>query len=171
MEKKILVTYASRTGTTSGIAEVISRRLSEKGYHVDVLPLEEVHDISDYNSIIIGSAIQNRQWLPEAMNFIMENQDQLRKIKTALFTVCITLSMKNSEKYLPEIRKWVNPVKEMISPTREAYFAGKLDINKIASLSDRMKFRLSVLFGVWSEGDHRDWEAIREWTDDLVTVL
>jgi hypothetical protein len=26
---------------------------------------------------------------------------------------------------------------------------------------------LSVLFGVWKEGDHRDWEAIRTWAESL----
>ena len=25
---------------------------------------------------------------------------------------------------------------------------------------DRLKFRLSVLFGAWTEGGHRDWNAI-----------
>jgi hypothetical protein len=32
-------------------------------------------------------------------------------------------------------------------------------------------FRLSVRFGVWSEGDHRNWEAIRSWTNDLALQL
>jgi menaquinone-dependent protoporphyrinogen oxidase len=171
MEEKILVTYASRTGTASGIAEVIGGSLSKNGFQVEVLPINEVRDLSIYNVIIIGSAIQGRQWLPEALNFIKENKDQLKKIKTAIFTVCITLSMKNGEKYLPEIRKWVLPVIEGINPIKEAYFAGKLDIAKIASLSDRMKFRLSVLFGIWDEGDHRDWATINTWIEELITVL
>jgi hypothetical protein len=46
-------------------------------------------------------------------------------------------------------------------------FAGMLDIRKIPSFGDRLKFRLSVLFGAWSEGDHRDWNAIREWASLL----
>jgi len=32
-------------------------------------------------------------------------------------------------------------------------------------------FRLSVLFGVWSEGDHRDWDAIRAWAESLRPLL
>jgi hypothetical protein len=32
-------------------------------------------------------------------------------------------------------------------------------------------FRLSAAFGVWSEGDHRDWNAIRAWAKSLPAVL
>jgi hypothetical protein len=39
------------------------------------------------------------------------------------------------------------------------------------SFGDRLKFRLSVVFGVWSEGDHRDWEAIREWASGLLPLF
>jgi hypothetical protein len=38
-------------------------------------------------------------------------------------------------------------------------------------LSDRLKFRLSVLFGVWSEGDHRNWDAIHAWAASLSPLL
>jgi hypothetical protein len=34
-----------------------------------------------------------------------------------------------------------------------------------------MKFRLSVLFGVWKEGDHRDWNAINNWALELKPLL
>jgi hypothetical protein len=44
---------------------------------------------------------------------------------------------------------------------KEGLFAGALDISKIPSFSDRLKFRISFIFGVWKEGDHRNWDAIR----------
>jgi hypothetical protein len=37
----------------------------------------------------------------------------------------------------------------------------------VESFSNRLKFRLSVLFGVWKEGDHRDWDAIRAWANSI----
>jgi hypothetical protein len=46
-----------------------------------------------------------------------------------------------------------------------------LDISKISSFSDRFKFRVSIATGVWSEGDHRDWNAIRAWADSLRPLL
>ena len=56
-------------------------------------------------------------------------------------------------------------------PVSEGLFGGMLDISKIPSGSDRLKFRLSVLFGAWKEGDHRDWNAIRLWADSLLPLL
>ena len=66
---------------------------------------------------------------------------------------------------------WMEPVRSLVRPVSEGLFAGALDIRKVPSASDRFKFRLSVLFGVWTEGDHRDWNAIREWTVNLGPLL
>jgi hypothetical protein len=30
---------------------------------------------------------------------------------------------------------------------------------------------MSVLFGVWKEGDHRDWNAIQKWALELKPLL
>jgi hypothetical protein len=53
----------------------------------------------------------------------------------------------------------------------EGLFTGTYYIKKIPSFSDRLKFRISVLFGVWKEGDHRDWNVIKTWTINLKSVL
>jgi len=58
-----------------------------------------------------------------------------------------------------------------VRPVSEGLFAGALDISKIPSFGDRLKFRLSVAFGVWSEGDHRDWNAIRAWAESIRPLL
>jgi hypothetical protein len=59
----------------------------------------------------------------------------------------------------------------LVRPVSEGLFAGGLDISKVPSFGDRFKFRLSVMFGVWKEGDHRDWKAIREWAAQLKSLL
>jgi hypothetical protein len=41
----------------------------------------------------------------------------------------------------------------------------------VPSAGDRFKFRLSVIFGVWKEGDQRDWEAIRVWAESLRPLM
>ncbi|OGO34224.1 MAG: hypothetical protein A2W35_03655 [Chloroflexi bacterium RBG_16_57_11] len=79
----------------------------------------------------------------------------------------MTLAMRDGEKYRPQIAEWLAPVRALVHPVSEALFAGILDIRKIPSFSDRLKFRLSVASGVWSEGDHRDWNAIRDWANGL----
>ena len=170
MSSRILVTYASRAGSTAGVAEVIGRTLADEGALVDVLPMREVRDLSPYRAVVAGSAIQAGKWLPEAMQFMETHRAELAQKPFAAFLVCMTLAMKNvqAREIVPQ---WMGPVRALVKPLREGYFAGVLDIRKVPSFGDRVKFRLSVLMGVWSEGDHRDWNAVRAWAVGLKPVL
>jgi menaquinone-dependent protoporphyrinogen oxidase len=163
MNDKILVTYASRTGFTAGVAEAISQTLAASGAQVEVRPMQEVKDLAPYRAVVAGSAIQGRQWLPEAMQFIQTHQAALAHKPFAAFLVCMTLAMPNADKYREHVADWLAPVRALVRPVSEGFFAGALDIKKILSFGDKLKFRLSVIFGVWTEGDHRDWQAIRAW--------
>ena len=171
MNNKILVTYASRFGATAGVAEAIEKTLTELGAQVDVLPMKDVKDLSAYQAVVVGSAINGGAWLPEAMQFVHAQQAELRSKPCAAFLVCMTLSMKNGEQYRNHVSTWMEPVRALVKPVSEGLFAGALDIGKIPSFSDRLKFRLSVLFGAWKEGDHRDWNAIRSWTESIYPRL
>jgi menaquinone-dependent protoporphyrinogen oxidase len=171
MENKILVTYATCTGSTAGVAEAIGRTLTEKGVQVDVLPMQDVRDLSPYRAVVAGSAIQDKQWLPEAMQFVRARQAELSRKPFAAFLVCMTLAMRNGESYRPFVVEFLAPVRALVKTVSEGQFAGILDIAKVPTLRDRIMFRLSVLFGVWTEGDHRDWNAIRAWAENLSPLL
>jgi menaquinone-dependent protoporphyrinogen oxidase len=169
--KRILITYSSRTGITAGVANDIGKTLSENGLQVDVIPMKDVKDLSAYSAIIIGSAIQAAQWLPEAAQFVQIHQTTLKKVPLGMFSVCMTLAMPNGEKYRQGVADWVKPIRGMVNPVSEGIFAGALDVSKVPSLSDRIKFKMSVILGVWKEGDHRDWNAIRTWAIQLQPAL
>jgi menaquinone-dependent protoporphyrinogen oxidase len=171
MTRRILVAYASRTGWTVGVAEEIGKILKEDGRQVDVLPMKAVNDLSIYHGVVAGSAINGGAWLPEAMDFIRAHQSELKQRPFAAFLVCMTLAMKNGEKYRSHVASWLEPVRALVHPRSEGLFAGGLDIRKVPSASDRLKFRLSVLFGVWKEGDHRNWQAIDTWAAGVKTLL
>jgi len=55
----------------------------------------------------------------------------------------------------------------LLKPVSEGLFAGILDISKVPTFRDRLMFRISMLSGIWKEGDHRDWNAIRVWAESL----
>ncbi len=167
---EILVTYASRAGSTAGVAEAIGKTLAENGVPVDVRPMETVKDLDQYRAVVAGSAIQNKQWLPEAMSFMRAHRATLAQKPFAAFLVCMTLTMGDG-KYRQEVAEWLGPVRSLVRPLSEGLFAGALDISKIPSFFDRLKFRLSVAFGVWAEGDHRDWNAIHDWAKSLPPLL
>jgi menaquinone-dependent protoporphyrinogen oxidase len=167
---KILVTYASRLGATAGVAEAIGKTLAEGGALVDVLPVHTVKDLAPYRAVVAGSAIRGGQWLPEAMQFVRTHQAALSQKPFAAFQVCMTLAMPKGD-YREHVATWLEPVRLLVKPVSEGLFAGALDISKVPSFGDRLKFRLSVAMGVWSEGDHRDWGAIRAWAESLRPLL
>jgi menaquinone-dependent protoporphyrinogen oxidase len=182
VSNKILVTYASRLGSTAGVAEAIGKTLAENGAEVEIRRMEDVTDLTPYSAVVAGSAIRGKQWLPEAMQFMQKHQAALRQKPFAPFLVCMTLAthaptawaqcgVKNGENYRPHVATFLDPVRARVRPVSEGLFAGVLDIGKIPSFSDRLKFRLSVLFSVWKEGDHRDWNAIQKWAVDLKPLL
>lgn len=133
--------------------------------------MTDVVDPAQYDAIVAGSAIQSSRWLPEAIAFVQSNQKTLRERPCAVFLVCMTLAIKNAEKYRPFVSDFLAPVRSMINPVSEGLFAGGLDIGKVPSSWDRTKFRISVLLGVWREGDHRDWNAIDAWARGLIPLI
>jgi len=195
MSNKILVTYASRAGSTVGVAEAIARILSAppspntktdidlsgriirpdlgragEGL-VDVMPMQEVKDLSAYRAVVAGSAIRKSKWLPEAVQFVRTHQGILRHKPFAMFTVCITLAMSNGEQYRSAVAAWVAPVRNMVRPLSEGLFAGMLDFNKLPVNWDTLKLRATVALGIFPRGDHRDWNAIHAWAESLKPML
>ena len=171
MNKKVLVAYASRLGSTAGVAEAIGKSLADSGAQVDVLPMKDVKSLDPYQAVVAGSAIRDRKWLPEAMQFMETHQAALAGKPVAIFLVCMTLAMPKGEKYRSEVSKWLDPVRTLVKPVSEGLFAGELEVSRIENISARIKFRISVMMGIWKEGDHRNWMAIKEWAVELRAVL
>lgn len=153
MANRVLVTYASLAGSTAGVAEAIGKTLAEGGAQVDVVPMKNVTDLAPYQAVVAGSAIHGQKWLPEAMNFLRDHQSELARKPFASFMVCITLSMANSGQYLAGLKAWMSPVRDLVHPVSEGYFAGALDFSKLPFSFNVLGMRLVVLFGLWKEGD------------------
>ena len=171
MSNRILVTYASRAGSTAEIAEAIGRTLTESGAQVDIIPMRDVKDLMPYRAVVAGSAIRGSKWLPEAIQFMRTHRSMLAQKRFAMFTVCITMAMRNAGKYRSGVMGWVAPVRAMVKPLSEGLFAGMLDFGKLPYNWDTLMLRLTVALGIFPRGDHRDWKAIRSWAESLIPVL
>lgn len=66
----VLVTAATKHGSTDEIAQAIGATLSERGVEALVLPPEEVRDIDEYDAVVLGSAVYSGHWLPSAMALV-----------------------------------------------------------------------------------------------------
>ena len=171
MNNRILITYASRTGTTAETAKVIRSILVKEGAEVDVLPMQTVNDLNPYRAVIAGSAIRAARWLPEAVQFIRTYQSTLRHRPYAMYTVCITLAMKNGEQYRNAVREWTAPVRAIVPPLSEGLFAGMLDFSKLPWNWETLKLRATVAVGIFPRGDHRDWNTVHAWAESLKPML
>jgi menaquinone-dependent protoporphyrinogen oxidase len=168
MKDKILVTYASQAGSTMGVAEAIGKTLAESGAAVDVRAMQEVNDLAPYRAVVAGSAIHGGKWLPEAMRFLQANRAELSRLPFAAFMVCITLGRKDADKLRAGVANWMAPVRALATPRSEGLFAGCLDFSKLPVNGNTLGLRLAVALGALPKGDHRDWNAIRDWAANLV---
>ncbi len=171
MSNTILVTYASRAGSTAGVAAAIGKTLAEGGAQVEVRPMQEVTDLTPYRAVVAGSAIRGQKWLPEAMQFMRQHRAVLAQKPFAAFLVCITLSMAQADQYRPGVAGWLQPVRDLVTPVSEGLIAGTLDFSKVPLTLNTLLMRVVVMLGIWKQGDQRDWDAIRAWAVSLRPLL
>jgi menaquinone-dependent protoporphyrinogen oxidase len=171
MNNKILVAYASRAGSTAEVAKAIGQTLAESGAQVEVRRMQDVQDLTPYRAVVAGSAIHGAKWLPEAMMFMQKHRAALAQKPFAAFLVCITLGMSSADKYRTGLAAWLKPVRTLVKPISEGYFAGSLDFSKVPLTFNTLLLRLAVALGALPKGDHRDWNAIHTWAASLTRSL
>lgn len=58
MNQRILVTYATRAGSTAEVAAAIGESLAARGYAVEVKSVKEKPGVAGYSAVVLGSAIR-----------------------------------------------------------------------------------------------------------------
>ena len=165
MTCKILVAYATRTGSTAEVAEAIAQRLCTAGMDTDVRPIADVQDVETYAGIVLGSAVRYASWLPEMQSFLAEHRDRLAERPVAFFTMHM-LALGDTPEAAAEREKYTAKARDFVQPVDEVFFEGKIDPARL-SFFDRLAVRL-VKSPV---GDRRDWDRIAAWADGLVPRL
>lgn len=165
---KILIAYASQFGTTGEIAEAIGDTLSQEGRIVESQRVRNVKDISQYNAVVIGSAIQYDKWMPEATDFVMTNQNILEKMPVAYFFTCMTLSKRNekTERQAMGYSAKLYSLAPRVKPVGIGRFAGAVDYSKMSFFLRLILGGILTVRGV-KEGDYRDWDAIHTWARNI----
>ena len=78
---KFLVAYASRCGSTGGVAETIGKSLCHNSALVHIRLINGVADLSSYDAVVVGSAIRSDQWLSEATAFVEKTVNYCREFR------------------------------------------------------------------------------------------
>lgn len=162
MTQKILVTYATRAGSTAEIAAAIGQTLATRGFNVEVKPVKKVSALDGYQAVILGSAIRMGSWLPEMVKFIQSNQTTLAALPTALFTVHM-LNVDDDETSRTARDAYTAPIRVLLPNAPEAFFTGVMDFSRLSFLD---RFIANMVKAV--ESDQRDWEKIRAWANEVL---
>lgn len=167
--KKILVVYDTRHGSTSGVAAKIGNVLCELGSQVDIRLALNVDDISEYDAVVVGSAIYQFNWLLGSLSFLKKHTQTLSFIPVAYFIVCSAL-MEDTPENQEAVMVFVNPVLKKypeIVPVDIGRFGGAVDFSKL-NLFEKLVFRI---VGITESEDWRDWEKITAWAEKVDGLL
>jgi menaquinone-dependent protoporphyrinogen oxidase len=167
MNTRVLVTYASKYGATTEIAEKIGQVLRGAGLTVDVLPTDRIDGISIYSAVVLGSAVYAGQWREEAITFLKAYEYTLADMPVWFFS-----SGPTGEGDPVELMKgWQFPkaqqlIANHIKPRDTVLFHGFLNMNEL-------NFAEKILIkGLGAAvGDFRDWDSITAWANGIAEVL
>jgi menaquinone-dependent protoporphyrinogen oxidase len=160
----VLVGYASKYGSTQGIAERIAEKLRQLGKQAEARSMDDVAVPGSYEAFVLGSAIYARLWLQEGTRWVRRNRAVLAQHSVWLWSSGpLGTDIKDFEHFTP---KEMAGFRKAIRPREERIFSGALDYHKL-SFPERM-----ILKAVRSpEGDFRDWPAIEAWAASIARDL
>lgn len=88
---KILIAYASRSGTTARCAQLLSDVLTQRGAHeVELCDLEKngLPELGGYDFVALGSSVRYGKLLPAVRSFMVKNAPTLRSLRVGYFICC-----------------------------------------------------------------------------------
>jgi menaquinone-dependent protoporphyrinogen oxidase len=166
MEPIVLVTYATRYGSTAEVAQAVAKTLRESDVAVETQPIRNVHNLERYGAVVLGVPLYMGQLHKDARRFLSAHRDALTKMPAALFVLG---PVQTDEKdwagartqLKSELAKypWFSPVSQEI-------LGGKFDPMKLG-----FPYNLIPPLRKLPGGDARDWTAIRAWASDLALLL
>lgn len=160
----VLVTAASEHGATREIAARIGDDLAEQGLEVELKNPEDVHEVSQYDACVVGSAIYLGQWLKPATSFVEDHAGELSQRPTWLFSSGPIVG--DPPEPDPHDAAKGDTLAEAVHAREHKLFAGKLDKSALNWCE-----KIAVRCAHAREGDYRDWHAIDEWAATIAREL
>ena len=159
----VLVAYASKHGSTEGIAQAIADRLRELGEPVEMGSVGEIRGLEDFRAVVLGSAVYAGSWMKEAVDFVHRFAEPLAERPVWLFSSGPLGTDVEDEEEQP---RQLGEMGAIIGPIDHRMFFGALDRNALG-FGERMMVKAVKA----PEGDFRDWDAIRDWADGIAREL
>jgi menaquinone-dependent protoporphyrinogen oxidase len=162
VEMRVLVSAASKHGSTAEIAEVIGAVLSSAGIETDVRPPEEVASVSSYDGVVLGSGVYAGHWLGSAKKLVERDRAALASMPVWLFSSGpIGDPPKPAEEPVD-----VAQLRETTGAIDHRVFPGRLDRRQLG-LAEKAIIKVVRA----PEGDFRQWVGVTEWASGIARTL
>ncbi len=180
-----LIVFGTRYGATASTSEEIARVLREEGFDVRVVNAkkEKLNDISGYELIIVGSGMKINRWTKEPEQFLNKFKNELSTKKVAIFVSSGIQTILEHEENTEAIEKAQRTYLEekadkySLTPIAMTIFGGVLNFNEMGWMARKtvgQLWRKYEEIGIEKKDgiyDTRDWDVIRNWTQELARTV
>lgn len=161
-DSRVLISAASKHGSTAEIAAKIGETLTQRGLEVTMSDPEAAPDPSQFGVVVLGSAVYAGHWLSEAKELADRIAGGTTKPRVWLFSSGPVGDPPKPEEDPVDVA----PVVETTSARGHRLFAGKLDKDKLGFGEKAIVTALRA-----PEGDFRDWAAIEAWANEIADSM
>jgi menaquinone-dependent protoporphyrinogen oxidase len=177
---KVLVTYATRHGSTRGIAEHVGQVLLDAGLDVTVSSAKEAPDAHDFDAFVVGGAAYGWHWMKDATEFVRRNESVLVSHPTWIFSSgpigTDRVDGKGNDVLETARPKEFAQLAAEIKPRDLHVFFGAYDPDDppvdIAERLMKASMRLMpAMKNALPAGDFREWPVIEEWAAGIAREL
>jgi menaquinone-dependent protoporphyrinogen oxidase len=159
----LLVTAASRHGSTTEIARTIAGDLRAQGIEAEYFDVSEVASTAGYDAIVVGSAVYAGRWLGDARDFLKRHRDALSTRPVWLFS---SGPLGDDSDAAAVTEGTERALVNLVGAREHRTFAGKLEREDL-SRTERLVIRVVHA----PLGDYRNWEAVHAWSDEIAGEL
>lgn len=158
---RVLVTWGSKRGGTEGIGQSLGEALSQQGFDVETLSVDDVKKLDGFEAVIVGGALYAARWPANVRRFVRRHVPELRKVPVWFFSSG-PLDDSAERETIPATTQ-VAVLAERVGAKGHATFGGRLE-------PDAKGFPASAMAKTRA-GDYRNPEQIRSWAEKLAAEL
>ncbi len=159
---RVLVTAASRYGSTAEIARVIGEVLAGSGLDVVVREPDHVRGLEEFDAVVLGSAVYAGRWLEPARALVDRSTAVLAAREVWLFSSGPIGDPPKPDAESPEAAVLMGRT----TAREHRVFPGRLAKSELS-----LPERLLVTALRAPEGDYRPWDEVRAWAAGIAAIL
>jgi menaquinone-dependent protoporphyrinogen oxidase len=192
---RILVTYATLSGTTAEVAKAVGEEIAKAGATADVLPIKQVESLDGYDGVVVGGPMI-AGYHREALGFLRRYRQALTGIPVAVFVTAMSLTtpavtaldgvplcidealpklpakagrLSLRERYT-RVENYARPIIGALRPAKPigiAFFGGRLEYGRLPWWA--VVFAMLIIQA--PAGDKHNWPFIRQWAAGLPSAF